>query len=104
MDRQYANFLKNAKVATNSDQDCLRKWKIGHKSQKSKEYGLTTIWEQIMAFSKFFRQSWSLKVGKMKKKMKIAHHKHFLFVITDPEDGKTTARLFSSFVQPRLKT
>ena len=57
-----------------------------------------------MAFSKIFRQSWSLKVGKMKKKMKIAHHKHFLFVITDPEDGKTTARLFSSFVQPRLKT
>ena len=57
-----------------------------------------------MAFLKIFRQSWTLNTGKMKKKMKILHHKHFLFVITDLEEGKITARLFSSFVQPRLTT
>ena len=40
---------------------------------------------------------------KMKKKLNNEHHKLFGFAIINPEDSNTTARLFSSFVQPRLK-
>ena len=53
---------------------------------------------------KFFQTIMDRNFEKMKKKLNNEHHKLFVFAIINPEDSNTTARLFSSFVQPRLKT